>query len=75
VSVLCIDLFVLGSDIDLEVAVCLPFALQKLDLLHFLPENGVTDHYSKETVAYVLVLFVEVHKCPKEDGEVNDVCK
>lgn len=74
-SILCIDLFIFGGDINLEITVCLPATFQQFYLFDFFLKDGVANNTSKKAVAYVFVFLVEVHECSEEDGEVNDVRK
>lgn len=70
--VLGIDLFVVRSDVDLEVAVSLPLRFQDLYSTHLLLEYGISEHVSQQSLTYVSVSFEPAHEIFEEDWEVAD---
>lgn len=65
-------LFVVRNYVDLEIATAFPLVLQDLDAAHFLPENSLAQHVSKQSLANVAILFESVHEVSQKEGEVGD---
>lgn len=72
-GVLGIDLLVLFCYENLEITICLPFVLMKLDFCNLFAEDCFTDDCSEKAITDILIFFIEIHESSKEDREVDDI--